>query len=560
MTKFIPSPTTPATTVALYARVSTEDQAERQTIQTQLAHLRQYCSLYNLTITDAYLDDGVSGTIPLDHRPEGSRLLQDAEAGRFGAVVLYRLDRLGRDLRVTMDAHDALQGYGVALRSSTEQLDTSTPNGRMIFQIMGSFSELEKNTITERTSGGRRRVAGEGRYTGGPIPLGYDVDEDKRFIPSERIVPPLGITEADLIRDIFQRVADGASLNGECTRLTDLGILRYARYGGTAGKIVEKSGRWGLSSLGTILHNPAYKGQSIVQSIAGPIVRPMPVLVDPALWDQAQATLTRNRTLSRKNAKRDYWLRGLIVCGTCGASYVGTASSGHRKYRCSATPRIGAVRSEPCRARMLGADWIEAAVWAECVRFIEHPGGALEEARRTLRAALEKGTQADDQRRRLLGKLAAKDQERERILTLYRKGVIDDADAEKQLDAITHEAGHLRESLEHLRAQVALLDAQEVFLTDSTVLLTRLREELDQIERDNDWPRRREIMERYVRRVEVRTIDTGRRVRDAEVTIRLRLRPEPIIAVDSATSLPGGRRWRRRTSSSPSGAFTGASA
>lgn len=534
--KFSPSSPDRSTTVALYARVSTEDQAERGTIETQLAHLRQYCALYDLTIADTYCDDGISGTIPFDRRPEGARLVQDAELGRFGVVVLYRLDRLGRDLRVTMDAHDLLSTHGVSLRSSTEHLDTSSPNGRMIFQIMGSFAELEKNTITERTTGGRRRVASEGRYTGGPIPLGYDVDDDKRFIPSSRIVPALGITEAELVRDLFTRIAEGSTLNAECKRLSALGVPRHARYGGNAGKIVETSKGWGYSSLSTILHNPAYTGESIVATSAGPITRPMPQIVSPLLWERAHAQLTRNRTLSRKNAKRDYWLRGLIVCGCCGSTYVGTASSGHRKYRCSAGARIGGVRTTPCRARMLGATWVEEAVWAECVRFIEHPGKALDEARRTLRANAGNVASAETQRRSLLREIAAKDTERERILTLYRKGIIDDSDAETQLAAIARETGQLREAVETLRAQVALLDAQDAWLVDSTTLLSTLRDELAQIERTNDWQRRREIIERYVRRVVVTTVDTGRRVRDAEVTIRLRLRPEPI-AIDNVTLL-----------------------
>jgi site-specific DNA recombinase len=397
--------------------------------------------------------------VPLERRPEGSRLLQDAEAGRFGSVVIYRLDRLGRDLRVTMDAHDALQIHGVALRSSTEQLDTSSPNGRMIFQIMGSFSELEKSTITERTVAGRRRVAREGRYTGGAIPLGYDVDEHKRFIPSARIVPTIGMTEAELVRDIFQRIADGATLTNVAAHLTALGVSCHARYGGSAGKIVEATGRWSFSSLGKLLHNPAYKGEGIFRWKGGEVIRPMPVLVDRELWQRAQDAMTRNRSLSRKNAKRDYWLRGLIHCGTCGAAYIGTTSNGTRKYRCSAHRTNGVLRIEPCRGRILHADWIEQAVWAECVRFIEHPGDALEEAKHALRASMGEAASVEAQRQTVLGQLSAKDQERERILTLYRRGVISDIDTEHQLVAITREARQLKEVLESMKAQAALLEA-----------------------------------------------------------------------------------------------------
>src|SRR5437764_13423074 len=90
------------TCVAIYARVSTEDQAERQTVQAQLDFLRKLSDLHGWPIAGEYVDDGVSGTIPLDARPDGRRLLADAGAHSFTTVLLYRLDRLGRQVRVLL--------------------------------------------------------------------------------------------------------------------------------------------------------------------------------------------------------------------------------------------------------------------------------------------------------------------------------------------------------------------------------------------------------------------------------------------------------------------------
>ena len=193
------------------------------------------------------------------------------------------------------------------------------------------------------------------------------------------------------------------------------------------------------------------------------------------------------------------------------------------------------MRTEPCRAKILNADWIERTVWAECVRFIEHPGDALEEARRKLRDSMGKAASFEGRRRTVLGELSAKEQERERILTLYRREVISDSDAENQLESIARESGQLREALESMRAQAALLDAQEIFLSDSMTMLARLREELEEIEAADAWPRRREVIERYVQRIVVETINTGRGVREAEIKVYLRLKPQPL-AFDSTTS------------------------
>jgi site-specific DNA recombinase len=144
--------------VALYLRVSSEEQRDRETIEIQREFLEEYCRLYGLEVADVYADDGISGTIPLHERPEGRRLLQDAREGKFQIVLVYRLDRLGRSLLVIVDAHDRLQDVGVSLRSATEPIDTSTPSGRLIFQMLASFAEYERETIS-RPETGRRMAA-----------------------------------------------------------------------------------------------------------------------------------------------------------------------------------------------------------------------------------------------------------------------------------------------------------------------------------------------------------------------------------------------------------------
>jgi site-specific DNA recombinase len=178
--------------VACYARVSTEDQAERQTVAAQTDFLRRYCDLHALPVAGVYVDDGISGATPLEDRPEGRRLLQDAESGAFTVVLVYRLDRLGRSLKTLLTAHERLDAAGVAIRSGTEPFDTASPIGRFLFSLLGSMAELERATIAERTTRGRDRVAAQGQYTGGPVPLGYELDANRRLVPSSRVMAALG--------------------------------------------------------------------------------------------------------------------------------------------------------------------------------------------------------------------------------------------------------------------------------------------------------------------------------------------------------------------------------
>src|SRR5438093_11842328 len=222
--------------VALYMRVSTEDQADRGTIDAQRDFLRQFASLYQLPVADEYADDGVTGTLPLGERPEGQRLLQDAEAGRFGCVLVYRLTRLGRSLKALIEAHDTLSRFGVTIRSATEPFDTSTPIGTFLFQLLGSLAELDKATIIERMPLGRDRVARNGKWTGGVVPLGYDLDAEGCLVPSTRRIEEVDMTEVELVCDLFQRIANGGTASAECYRLNALGVPTSKRYGN--GKVV----------------------------------------------------------------------------------------------------------------------------------------------------------------------------------------------------------------------------------------------------------------------------------------------------------------------------------
>src|SRR4051794_12807634 len=122
--------------IAVYCRVSTDEQQEAQTIRNQVGYAERWADLNKVAVYDYYLDDGVSGTIPLHRRGDGARLLADARNGRIGAVVVYRLDRLGRSLRVILDGVAELEGLGVALRLMTEPFDTATPIGRFVLQLL----------------------------------------------------------------------------------------------------------------------------------------------------------------------------------------------------------------------------------------------------------------------------------------------------------------------------------------------------------------------------------------------------------------------------------------
>ncbi len=525
--------------VALYCRVSTDEQAERQTIASQRDFLHRYCDLHGLPIAAVYADDGVSGAVPLADRPAGQRLLTDARAGHFGVVLVYRLDRLGRSLRALLSAHDALDGLGVTIRSATEPFDTSTPIGRFLFQLLGSIAELERETITERTTLGRVRVARDGRYAGGPIPFGYDLDPDRRLVPSTRPVPGLDMTEAELVADLFRRIASGSTLHAEAARMNALGVPAVKRYApsrrrGTPATELRIAPRWTPARVWAIIHNPIYKGEGRYRARTGAVPYPTPPLVDAATWDRAQQQLTHNRRHAVRHAKHVYLLRLLITCAHCGRRYTGRSgrprrgrsgsSSGNssaagaagvptRWYVCNGAGRIAHGAGKGCPGRSIDADQIEQAVWAECCAFIRNPGPALAAARQALRARRRHHDDLTARRQTLTAQLAEKERERERVRTLYRRGAITLAEAEAELAAIAQEIATLQALAESLATEAALTQAEEAQLATAATLLAQLRAELDAIEATDDRPRKQQIIALLVHGITVTTEGTGRRAR-----------------------------------------------
>ena len=155
--------------VAIYARCSTQD----QTVDLQLDALRDYASARGFEITDEYVDEGVSGARA--KRPALDRLRADAHRRRFDAVLVWKLDRLGRSLSHLIRAVDQLGSAGVDLISLGDPgLDTTAPSGRLMFHVMGAIAEFERDLIRERTRAGMAAARRRGKRLGRPrvkVPL-----------------------------------------------------------------------------------------------------------------------------------------------------------------------------------------------------------------------------------------------------------------------------------------------------------------------------------------------------------------------------------------------------
>jgi DNA invertase Pin-like site-specific DNA recombinase len=150
--------------VALYARVSTSN--GHQDPEMQLSELREYARRRGWEIIGEYTDQGVSGS--KESRPELNRLMTDAHLRRFDAVLVWKIDRFGRSLKHLINALADLAAYGVAFVSIRDNLDLSTPSGRLMFAVIGAMAEFERALIQERVKAGLRNARAKGKRLGRP--------------------------------------------------------------------------------------------------------------------------------------------------------------------------------------------------------------------------------------------------------------------------------------------------------------------------------------------------------------------------------------------------------
>jgi DNA invertase Pin-like site-specific DNA recombinase len=152
------------TAVAIYARVSTANAGQDPSMQTR--ELTEYCTRRGWELAGVYVDTGISGAT--DSRPELNRLMEDAHRRKFSVVAVWKFDRFARSVSHLLRALETFRALGIEFVSLTEQVDTTTPMGKMIFTVLGSVSELERGLISERCKAGMRNARAKGKLIGRP--------------------------------------------------------------------------------------------------------------------------------------------------------------------------------------------------------------------------------------------------------------------------------------------------------------------------------------------------------------------------------------------------------
>jgi len=449
---------------ALYARVSTERQADRGTIGSQLSVLREHITAAGDELVGEYVDDGQSGA-RLD-RPGLDALRDAAEAGLVERVWCLSPDRLARAYAYQVLVLDELDRFGVTVTfTDSPGLAADDPQSVLLTQVQGVIAEYEKAKIAERYRRGKLFRARAGEIVTWKASYGYR--RIARSAATGQAHHEVYEPEAAVVRRIFTDRAAGITVREICRRLNADGVPS------PTGKPT-----WGTSTLWRLLRNEAYVGQvyynrtesvpdrrptrrnrSVPRDRAEWIPIDCPRIISDELFQAASRVATDNTKWSPRRAVPGEWLlKGLVKCGVCGVgtnchTMRGRNGTWHRYYYCrNHDPLRAGGEQHRCPERNIRADALDAFVFDHIRAAITHPEQLLAgEQAVTLHTPIPDDELLSAELARLDRKIDAADTERRRLIDLYQGGFIDLPEMQRRAT----EVASRRNELQHKRTSLA---------------------------------------------------------------------------------------------------------
>ncbi len=308
---------------ALYARVSDEEQVEGYSLDAQRRAFRDYAKNQDWDTYHEYVEEGVSArTDDVAKRPLFQEAINDALAHKFDVLVVHKLDRFARNVRVTLEHLDRLEKAGVSFVSISEQMDFSTPMGKVILANLAAFGQYYSDNLSTEVKKGLKERAQQGRWVG-PVPFGYLKGDEGKLV----VIPE----EAETLQRSYEMYASGTH--------TDQTVATFFNQSGHKPR-TKRRGRedranvWTRESVSGLLRNAFYTGKVKYQDELLPGLHP--VIISEDLFASVQKMRKEHYIGPATHAPsyRTYLLKGLLRCVHCGgkvwAQHIGP---GYEYYR-----------------------------------------------------------------------------------------------------------------------------------------------------------------------------------------------------------------------------------
>ncbi len=349
----------------IYARFSSNNQRE-ESITAQLRKGHDYCQKEGYTVVREYIDEAKSGKT-IEKRDAFRAMMNDSAYGEFDVMVTHKFDRFARNrMEAALVKHHLMQN-NVRIEYVEYRIDGS-PESVMLEAVMEGQAEFFSLNLSREVIKGQTENVHQGKYNGGPVPLGYDIVNGFYSINEK---------EAQVIRTIFRMRLEGKTYGEVLAHLNESGMK------------TKKGERFGKNSLYDILRNPKYCGDYVHGKQRGAsrlknirtrttdmtprikVENAIPAIITREEWQTMQEMLNTQKRGPQPRSER-YLLTGFVRCGQCGSSMTGTkitskkSNVSYEYYRCDAS-----ANKKACKSTKIRKDFLEAEVLKEFRRIIK---------------------------------------------------------------------------------------------------------------------------------------------------------------------------------------------
>jgi len=452
--------------IAIYVRVSTDDQVEGYSISGQLEELRAYAAEHQLSIYREYVDDGYSGK-SIDGRPAMLELLADAKQGRYQTVITWKLNRLARNLADQLKMMELFKQHNIGYISLTEQFHSSTAQGNFALQMLGAIAQMEREQIAQNTRLGMQKRSAAGNWNSGNNVLGYKWVTRGEVEPHVRVIPH----EARLVQLIFEQYQMGKGLKAIVAHLNE------------AGYTTKRNKPFSIAAVRGILTNVNYIGliqytthekftgtssdhsKRVVQGTHEPII-------SMELWNEVQSLLNQRSRPPTKQINRHYPLAGLLKCPVCGGSMIPAHTKAYRKngnvhmnhyYVCGEYRNKGPTA---CKANAIPASPVEEEALSRFQNMLTNKRLLNEIVSRINRRSREAEAPLREHLAQAAMKLKQLENQQRRCYELFEGEHIELTELVEKLESLNQATAALNENQRQLQAKLAELNNSTVSLKE----------------------------------------------------------------------------------------------
>ncbi len=513
------------TTVALYARVLSDKQAQSNTIVNQVGALKAKIISDGFSLVKEYqfIDNGYTGSNLI--RPELEKLRDLVAFGKIDKIYIHSSDRLSRKYAYQMILTEEFEKYGTEIVFLNFQSDDN-PESNLLLQMQGMISEYEREKIMERHRRGKIHTAKRGSINALPV-AAYGYRYIDKYTNGGEASFEVVKEEAEVVRKIFNWVGKERITLGEVSR-------RLQKE-----QITTKTGKtyWDRGTIYYMLKNPAYKGQAAFgrsktgarlscvrprkdsseqprnNSSRYPVDKenwiyiPVPALVDEDLFELAQEQLEENKRRARVNPEgATYLLQGLLVCKQCERAYCGgkttkrnikTKDTIYNYYRCTGKDASRFGGTKMCNSKQVGANAVESVVWEEVKKLLKDPQRIFEEYQRRLKEVSQTPldhtyASIDKQRMKLEKSISL-------LIDSYTQQYITKDEFEPRIKTMRRKLKTIQEQQQNLIEQKNLTKELELIISNLEGFSCGIISKLDSL----DWHGKRDMIRGVVKRIEM---------------------------------------------------------